>query len=352
MKNKEGVFSQEKIHLHGDRVREYLTAGRTKAPVTLELDLTNKCNNRCPGCTGYNEDNIGMDYDAASQIVHDASQMGVRGLIFTGGGEPVLHQQLVPLMQQAKYEGMSVGLITSGQVASSSIDLEGIIRSASWVRISADAGSSEVYLKTHGLNQAKYERMWAFTKSLVDEKRAIDVDCTVGMGYLTGDSKTSALGERLDLERFARRAATVGVDYAQLRPFHNSERPARFEAGIRQELKNFDTALLASNHKYELMKQHGGGNRDYDYCHGAHFASVVTANGDLTVCCHLRNQELGKVSNVHELGLKQAWDDSLHSRTVAEIDVHKCLPYCRADGFNRALEGMVKDYGHGHKNFL
>ena len=46
------VLAHEKILPYLDKVNTFLSIGKTL--VVVELDLTNRCNNRCPACVGRN----------------------------------------------------------------------------------------------------------------------------------------------------------------------------------------------------------------------------------------------------------------------------------------------------------
>ncbi|MBI3551063.1 MAG: hypothetical protein HY077_00975, partial [Elusimicrobia bacterium] len=45
-------FAPDKIFAHKDRVAEWLETGSSK-PVTVEMDMTNVCNQACPHCFGF-----------------------------------------------------------------------------------------------------------------------------------------------------------------------------------------------------------------------------------------------------------------------------------------------------------
>ncbi len=351
------VFSKDKILLHGDRVREYLTKGVTKAPVTLEIDLTNKCNNKCPNCTGYNSDSVEMDAGFAKSVIVDAVGMGVRGLIFTGGGEPLLHPNLAELVGFSKGVGLDVGVITSGQAPNSFTinDLVEVVKSASWLRVSLDAGSPERYKAMHGLNKNGYRNALNFIKDASEVGAEVNPSCTIGVGYLTGVDTLES--ESADILRSANECAVRGASYFQLRPLHKNVRLPLVDDGLVSKIeegsKNPNFKFLGSAHKYDLFgKDDGKGSRSYDYCHGSRFASVVTADGYLTLCCHSRNQDWGRIVNLHDVSLSDAWSAGLVEYKTCGVDVHECVPYCRADNFNRTLESLTEASGNEHKNFL
>ncbi len=351
-KNNGSVFSQDKIFQHGNKLEQYLEIGKTSAPVTMEIDLTNRCNNRCPSCTGYNEDNIQMDASLAERIIFDMADIGVGGLIFTGGGEPLLHPEMSYLVEYANMNGLDVGVITSGQAPPKfdKEDLDRIIKNSKWLRVSLDAGSPERYMNMHGLSKDKYNKAVKFITDASDRRDILNKNLTVGVGYLTG--KGDAREEYLDFSRAAVISAYAGADYFQLRPLHGSKRVANFDNKTRNRISviNPEMRLLTSDHKYKWMGDDG--DRTYDYCHGTRFASVVTADGKLNLCCHFRNQDIGQVADLTKTSLVDVWDSDMIEHATSNIDVHKCIPYCRCDNINRSIEQLIGGKKNEHKNFL
>jgi len=345
------VFSQNKLFLHGDKLYDYLSKGNSKAPVTMELDLTDLCNNACPGCVGNKEKGAVMDTRFAFNVIDQLDAAGVRGLILTGGGEPLLHDSLVDVVRYAKVNKLDVGLITSGQGKAHDGRLEELVKDLSWVRVSLDAGSPARYLSTHGLKPNAFLRANYFVSQLAAAKAATGSDCTVGVGYLTGQGLVDS--ERSDYEHAALTSAMNGADYFQLRPFHNSKRVCEFSSEFVDALKvKYDMKLLTSAHKYDLMDGELFGERDYSYCHGAHLASVITADGGLYACCHLRNRAKGYIGSLHEETLESLWQNKLPA-VIQGIDVKGCVPYCRCDSINRKVEKVKEEYdSNGHKSFL
>ena len=86
-------FSSDKILKHLDRVTDWLEGGNPY-PITMELDMTNVCSHACPECvSGYFR--VGsrdtLERELAERIIRELAECKVRGIIFTGGGEPLLH---------------------------------------------------------------------------------------------------------------------------------------------------------------------------------------------------------------------------------------------------------------------
>src|SRR3989338_2106152 len=86
-------FSSDKILKHLDRVNAWLR-GENPPPITVELDMTNLCNHKCPECSGWyfqSRNHNSLPNDLAEDIIKQLAKAKIRGLIFTGGGEPLCH---------------------------------------------------------------------------------------------------------------------------------------------------------------------------------------------------------------------------------------------------------------------
>jgi MoaA/NifB/PqqE/SkfB family radical SAM enzyme len=93
--------------------------GEKAPPVTLELNITNKCNLRCLSC--WQRSNSSKDYsnelpkERWIEIVEEAGKFGVREIRIPGSGEPMVRKDVVlEIIDKAFQNGMSCLLITNG----------------------------------------------------------------------------------------------------------------------------------------------------------------------------------------------------------------------------------------------
>ena len=109
-------FSSDKILRHLDRVNELFQAGYTP-PITVELDMTNVCNHKCPGCFGFfYKDRSSVALKDAKRIIDELADISVRAVTFTGGGEPLCNPDTLDAIRYANHKGLDVALITNGSL--------------------------------------------------------------------------------------------------------------------------------------------------------------------------------------------------------------------------------------------
>jgi MoaA/NifB/PqqE/SkfB family radical SAM enzyme len=343
-------FTSDKILNHLDKVNDWLNGGNP-FPVTLEIDLSNNCNHNCPACcSGFASDKSEMGKHTLERVITQASKGGVRGVIFTGGGEPLCSKHIERAVALAHDSSMSVGLITNGSLLHKK-NIKLLTDCCDWIRISLDAGCERMHRYTHGVKD-EFNIILENIKTLA--LHAKGKNCTIGTAYLTG-KYTSNMS---DMKAFITASDKCGIDYCQFRPYLSSGKKdlssftkIDFE-NLRQWAKSRGVLLdvLYSKHKYENMASGIAKTKNYDVCYGHQFASVICANGDMTVCCHTRGISRMTIGNVLTSSLNEIWNSKTRKRITNTIDVKNCPDLCRCNTFNEILYNIKRP--KKHVNFL
>ncbi|HOX23227.1 MAG TPA: radical SAM protein, partial [Elusimicrobiales bacterium] len=246
-------FPPDKIFAHPERISGWLKTGASK-PVTFELDITNLCNNQCPGCFGYYKslNNEIMKLEEIENILRQIAAFGGKAVTFTGGGEPLTHPYFIQALEFAKKRGLDTALISNGLALSEPI-ADAVLKNCSWTRISLDASEPESYRKTHGMGWQAYAKVLANLSMLTERKRQLGSRCTVGVGFLTHS------GADHNIHSFAALCKKLGADYAQYRPILSRPGEKRLDyssktvLGEMQRAKKYFSAdiccVVCSEHK-------------------------------------------------------------------------------------------------------
>ncbi len=107
-------------------------------PSEVQLNITNRCVNRCRMCRKYEWDQIDMPVDKIREVVHDLKRMGTR-LVMLSGGEPFLHRDIDEVLNMVA--DMTTLAFTSGCVPLSKERLRKLKR----IQFSVDAVDPETY---------------------------------------------------------------------------------------------------------------------------------------------------------------------------------------------------------------
>ena len=129
-------------------------------PYTIQLDVTNRCNNDCIACwlhspllrkTGPNAKDLRaqLRFDLVRQMLDDAAAMGTRDIYMAGGGDPIVYPWLKETVEHAKGHGMTVAVNTNFALADDEWCDWACEVGLDDMTVSMWAGSSETYDATH-----------------------------------------------------------------------------------------------------------------------------------------------------------------------------------------------------------
>lgn len=329
--------ADEKIMQYPDKLDYFFNGHKTL--IVTELDLTNRCNNRCPGCCGVNGNGAELSRHQVDLIVAGIADMGGKGVILSGGGEPLISPQFTYAVGELRKRGVKLGLNSNGLALTE--DLARLIcENFEYFRISLDAASPELYLKTHGMPEAAFQKTVENIKLFSRVKSEVDSPVSFGVGFLT--SRDTAA----ELEDFVRLVRDCGADFAQFRPFTGDLYDITEEyLRLKEEYETREFGVRASLQKYREMKT--GGSRDYDKCRGMFFSTVITADAKVFSCLHHRQEEehfLGQIDD--ETSLSDIFRSARMREVYEHMDCSKCPTMCRNDVFNRTLDHLSLDVTH------
>ena len=345
-------FSSDKILKHLDRVCEWLEEGNP-APITVELDVTNVCNHKCRECAcGYFrvEDCNTLDSHLCDNIITQLCEAGTRGIIFTGGGEPLCHKHTPDAVKLVSELGVDIGFITNGELLTEEI-AEVLLRSSVWIRVSLDAATPETFKIIHGKGEESFNKVIENIATLARMKKEMNSKTTVGVGFLTCNETRDEMYDAAQL------CKEMGVDYLQYRPmqishngkfdYHWTDVEKKIESALTLSDNNFK--VLYSKHKYDMMHDKNYG-RNYGKCYGHQFATVVAATGKMYICCHFRGHEKYCIGDLKKNTFEEIWNSEKRLKAIEAIDFRECMPLCRDNTFNQVLWNLKQP--KDHVNFL
>jgi MoaA/NifB/PqqE/SkfB family radical SAM enzyme len=202
------------------------------APVTAHLVPTLRCNHRCFFCTyGKLKDaddkagKITMEAEKMFSAIDHLKKAGVKGVIFTGGGEPTCYPHLIEAMQYAKQSGLEIAINTNGLMKESLIT-ELIRVEPTYIRISLNAGSRVVEKLTTGVDD--YPIVLRNIETMVALKHQLHTRTDISIGYVVNVLNVNDLMNLaetlLEMEqRFEQRGIVNGLFSLQIRPVSNYE---------------------------------------------------------------------------------------------------------------------------------
>lgn len=111
------LLNSRKIFFHYGQMLEEIAKGRTGFnPVSIEIHPTAKCNHHCVHCSYMerNESRQSIPEDIMEKLVDSIIKMGIRGVYFSGGGEPTLYPKLGTYISKLYDNNVECAIITNG----------------------------------------------------------------------------------------------------------------------------------------------------------------------------------------------------------------------------------------------
>jgi len=210
-----GVLSTGKWLAHSDVVNKVKRLAFDEIrPVTVHFCPSLQCIYNCPTCSygSYKDLNKSTADEVMSKkdmisCIDKLAKGGVKGLIFTGGGEPLTNQHCAEGIKHAKLRGFSVGLFTNGYLLDSNTcnelfsDKEEIL---DFIRFSINAGSNKSYQLIHGSPSKAFEVVLQNLERVCQTKLRLAAKVNLDVGVLVSPALLDNLIDlAIELKRLA-----------------------------------------------------------------------------------------------------------------------------------------------------
>ena len=129
-----------------------------KGPRTIQIDLTDYCNNDCLACwcnspllsqERLNKPKNTLPAKLVKDLIYETWQMGLEEIYFSGGGEPFMHPDILEILEFAKSLGISCVVNTNFTLLNESIINRLIDMNLDHLTVSVWAGDAKMYKALH-----------------------------------------------------------------------------------------------------------------------------------------------------------------------------------------------------------
>lgn len=270
------LTSRYKVALHRRQLDQYVAEGWT-FPVTLELDLTTRCNRRCPGCATTTRPAM-MDLDSLFVENLLRSLAGeTRGLLLAGG-EPTIAPAFVDALRAARRAGLrEIAVVTNGARLADTSVAEALVSHATVARVSIGHSRAEAYARAFGCSPDELHRVLANISRLRDliEKRSSELE--IGVSALT---RAESLEE---LPAIADQARSAGAHWVYFHPCCGGwDQGAPYvldQRGVSDAIRGVLSQADSEFSVYCFFDRYERTDVEFDGYHAAHFLLVVGADG-------------------------------------------------------------------------
>ncbi|MGL4209014.1 MAG: radical SAM protein, partial [Candidatus Adiutrix sp.] len=303
-------------------------------PISVELSLTNECNQHCSWCSDFKlrqKSPDRLNLEILKNLFSDLAQGGSKGVTIEGGGEPTLAPFFAQTVKAACQQNLAVGLITNGlQLFDQGEDIFGEMQ---WVRVSLDAANGNQYLKLKKIDG------FGLTMKNIEKLVKIAPKAAIGVGYVLSKHNDDPDG----LQHLLLTLRSMGVSYIQIRPV--VDHPSLVSHLNLDYLQKVETADFSVNIS-ALTDNQSGGNMGLP-CLAHSLSSVIGADGAVWLCGRLNTDPLARpLGSLLTHSFSEIWHGDERAKQVAQaFDPTFCkqnCPQCRMSKYNRLLTDIAK----------
>lgn len=288
-------------------------------PITADVFLTNYCNNRCKYCT-YKRWDLGnsqkaVSYDEFRKYATRLLELGVRGIILTGGGEPTLCPDFGKITKWLEDEKIHYGINTNFNNL--------VYFKPDYLKVSLDGYDERSYSALRGVNM--YSRVIDNIRKYADWKRENSPHTKLGIQWVAQNVE--------DVSAFYDANSSLPVDYISFRPVESTdgkyydvtelERAQKIKDKIISMSRNDSRIIL--NFKWDMLE------KKQDTCIAQWAQIAVNENGDVMYCCHKPYEVVGNIMDA----------DILEKKRAAHTNMKMCDVPCRMTAPNEFVRSVL-----------
>jgi len=317
------------------------------------LNCTNRCESPCPYKTAKEIEGVWESNDFSNTLVHMQSlafatnlvdrlkEGGVKGLIFTGGGEPFLFPELEDLVDYTTSVGIDSIVYTNGNSVSETRAKKMVESAPKLIRTSLNAGTKEVYNKFSGIDSEKafYIALATIETFARETKDSNSTDFGVSV-VINKDNQYDLVESALRVREIADKVGG-GIEFLAIRPAFDywssdqlttnllEETYEIVETQVRQVLQDTGVAVKNFRPRYEALMQD---TRFYDECRASGLFIELGPSGKMYQCCERNCHSDYEIGDLTKSSLEEIWLGEEREVTSSKIKYqgcNQCPPACK-----------------------
>lgn len=347
-------MDSHKLIYHPCVVSDWLK-GKNTYPIEVEISPSGACNHKCIFCAveylGYEYKVI--DKDVILKTFEDISKKGLKSVIMSGEGEPLLNKNISDIICGTKKLGIDDAMSTNGVLLTKELSGE-ILKCLTWVRFSISAAKEQTYKKIHRSKDGDLQKVYENLTEAVRTKRDNGLTVTLGAQLLLIDDNVHEARELAGILK------EIGMDYISIKPYSQHPKSKNMlntdyskMLGLKDEITALQTETFRVFFRSHAMNKLTE-KKPYKTCHGLPFMSHIDASGNVFPCIAFVGDADFSYGNLYEQSFTEIWEGDRRKKMTAlfnDVDTNeKCRENCRLDEINRYLDAL-KNPGE-HVNFI
>lgn len=342
---------------HVPRVNDWLK-GENVYPIYMEVSPSGACNHRCLYCgldfMGYKPNYL--DTEILKDRLSELGDLAIKSIMYAGEGEPLLHPDMVSIIEHTKKTGIDVALTTNGVLLRKE-KVERVLINTEWVKVSINGGTRETYAIVHQSKPDDFDKVIENLSFAAKIKKDKGYKCVLGMQLVLLPEN------RHEVVSLAKLAKEIGMDYFVIKPY--SQHPQSktdtysaikysdlvFPSEELDEINSDDFSVVFRNN---AIKKWDRKLRSYQRCLALPFWSYIDSFGNVWGCSVYLGDERFCYGNIYKNSFKEIWEDGKRQKSLQwvedELDTSQCRVNCRMDEVNRYLWELK--HPTAHVNFI
>ncbi|KAI4450902.1 GTP 3',8-cyclase [Eubacterium plexicaudatum ASF492] len=347
-------MDSHKLIYHPEIVSRWLK-GENIYPIEIEISPSGSCNHRCIFCAvdyiGYQS--VFLKKDIILRDISQMSKKGLKSVICSGEGEPLLNKEMPDIVNGIKSCGVDVAMSTNGVLFSREKLLD-CLAAFTWVRYSVASMEENSYNKIQRGKPGDLKKVKDNLAEAVRIKNGRKLKTTLGVQCLLMPDNVSKISD------MARELREIGVDYLAIKPYSqhlHSKNVLQIDYDemleLEQQLKEYETENFTVHFRAKTMKKMHRVKK-YKQCLGLPFMTHIDAKGNVWPCvAHIGTEEFC-YGNINEQTFEEIWEGQRRrevEKDLQRLEINKtCREACRLDEINKYLDEL-KHPGE-HVNFI
>ena len=343
------IYSDLKIFRHPEKL-DALAKGIVTGPVTARIKPTNVCDHRCYYCSTlvkptYDEESIhyfnprdSIEWPLLRATINELADIGTKGIIFAGGGEPLVYPHINDAIKSCYNNGQEVGFITNGWKLKG--ETAKLLANAKWVRVSFNSDNAKTFAEMRSTTLECFDEIVDNMRRFVKIKKG-----RLGINYgITAENYTQVY-------EFCELMKEIGVDNVKFSPIIFKEGSIKYHNQIMVECNSLinkakqefeDDTFSVINKYIESLKTSTTFHRNYNKCHIMQTVACIAADSKVYYChdrAYMRTSILG---DLKKNTFKEIWFSDKTKKIFRDLDPSKvCNQHCVWDSRNIAIQNYL-----------
>ena len=290
-----------------------------------------------------------IPWEKMQEIISDMSEMGVKAVTFSGGGEPLVYPYIAEAMQAVLSAGIDLSIITNGQLLKD--ERANVLANAKWVRISFDSANAETYAKVRQLPLSAFDEV---CNNICEFSKIKQNNCELGVNFVINHENANQI---YAMAKMVKELGANHIKYTARVTKDLFEYHEPFMQSVIDQIHRAEEELESEN--FRVINKYEGDfdsalvfHRCYEKCYVNRIFTVIAADSKVYFCHDKAYVKEGVVGDLKNQSFKELWFSEETAKRYQGFNPQKeCNHHCVYDDRNELLNTFYS-LDRKHINFI